>query len=101
MGRLDGKVAIVTGRGSGFGMGIVQKYVEEGAKTLILDIAPGTAHELEATYPGRVKYLKGDVSSRADWEQALALTLKEFGHLDIVVNNAGILICKVRHTRIV
>lgn len=91
-GSIAGKVAIVTGGGSGFGFGIAEKFVNEGAKVLILDIAPGKAPELEAR---GVRFLKGDVSLRETWERALETCLKEFGGVDIVVNNAGILIVKV------
>jgi NAD(P)-dependent dehydrogenase (short-subunit alcohol dehydrogenase family) len=92
--RLEGKVAIVTGGSSGFGLGIVKKFVEEGAKVLILDLnAEGGQKAIEAN-PG-AKFIQGDVSRRADWEKALEKVLAEFGKLDIVVNNAGILIVKV------
>jgi 3-oxoacyl-[acyl-carrier protein] reductase len=94
VGRLEGKVAIVTGGGSGFGLGIVQKYIEEGAKVLILDIKADGAEKLTAVHPGTI-FLQGNVSSRESWEKALEMVLKEFGRLDIVVNNAGILIVKV------
>ena len=93
-GKLGGKVAIVTGGGSGFGLGIAEKFAEEGAKVLITDINPGNGPKL-AESNSSIKFLKADVSSRADWEEALETALKEFGRLDIVVNNAGILIVKV------
>jgi NAD(P)-dependent dehydrogenase (short-subunit alcohol dehydrogenase family) len=91
--RLADKVAIVTGGSSGFGFGIVEKFIEEGCKCLILDITPGRASD-SLTSRG-VLFLQGDVSSRGTWEKALEIVLKEFGRLDIVVNNAGILIVKV------
>jgi len=91
-GQIEGKVAIVTGGGSGFGFGIAEKFVREGGKVLILDIAPGKALELESK---GVKFLKGDISLRETWEKALEICLREFGKVDIVVNNAGILIVKV------
>jgi NAD(P)-dependent dehydrogenase (short-subunit alcohol dehydrogenase family) len=93
-GKLQGKAAIVTGGGSGFGLAIAEKFAEEGAKVLITDVVPGNALKVAAANPS-IKFLKGDVSSRADWEKALETSLKEFGRLDIVVNNAGILIVKV------
>jgi NAD(P)-dependent dehydrogenase (short-subunit alcohol dehydrogenase family) len=93
-GRLQGKVAIVTGGGSGFGLAIAEKFAEEGAKVLITDVVPGNAPKVAAANPS-IKFMKADVSSRADWEKALETSLKEFGRLDIVVNNAGILIVKV------
>jgi NAD(P)-dependent dehydrogenase (short-subunit alcohol dehydrogenase family) len=93
-GRLQGKVAIVTGGSGGFGLGIVQKFVKEGAKVVILDINAEGGKKAESENPG-TKFVQGDVSARKDWETALDTALKEFGKLDIVVNNAGILIVKV------
>jgi 3-oxoacyl-[acyl-carrier protein] reductase len=93
-GKLEGKVAIVTGGGSGFGLGIAEKFADEGAKVLITDVNPGKGPKLAETNSS-IKFLKADVSSRADWEKALENALKQFGRLDIVVNNAGILIVKV------
>lgn len=82
--RLDGKRAIVTGGASGFGAGIVQKFVTEGAKVVVADInedlACATAEELGATAQ------KLDVADGASW-QALS---EAHGTPDILVNNAGI-----------
>jgi len=93
VGRLDGKVAIVTGGGHGFGLGIVEKFVAEGAKVVIFDINKETGEKAALTH--KVKFVQGDVSVKKDWEKALEVTLKEYGKLNIVVNNAGILIVKV------
>ena len=89
-----GKVAIVTGGSGGFRLGITQTFVKEGAKVVILDIDATGGKKAEANNPG-TKFVQGDVSSRKSWEEALDTALKEFGRLDIVVNNAGILIVKV------
>src|SRR5579859_5631529 len=94
VGKLEGKVAIVTGGSGGFGLGITQKFVKEGAKVVILDIDATRGKKAEQANPG-TKFVQGDVSSRKSWEEALETALKEFGRLDIVVNNAGILIVKV------
>jgi len=98
VGKLEGKVAIITGGSSGFGLGMATKFLEEGAKVLIMDINADGARAAFANQSG-IAYLQGDVSVREDWEAALAMTLKEFGKLDIVINNAGILIIKVGHLR--
>jgi NAD(P)-dependent dehydrogenase (short-subunit alcohol dehydrogenase family) len=95
VGRLEGKVAIVTGGGGGFGLGIVQKFVKEGAKVVIFDVNAEVGKKAEAAHTG-TKFFKGDVSVKKDWENALDTAVKDFGKLDIVVNNAGILIIKVR-----
>jgi NAD(P)-dependent dehydrogenase (short-subunit alcohol dehydrogenase family) len=85
--RLEGKVAIVTGAASGFGKGIATKFVEEGAKVLIADLSidAGTAVAKELG----CSFAKADVTKSADWQNLLEEAIKTFGHLDIVVNNAG------------
>jgi NAD(P)-dependent dehydrogenase (short-subunit alcohol dehydrogenase family) len=94
VGKLEGKVAIITGGGHGFGLGIVRKFVKEGAKVVIFDINAEQGKKAAAENPG-AKFAQGDVSVKKDWEKALQTALQEFGKLDIVVNNAGILIVKV------
>ncbi|KAK7417061.1 hypothetical protein QQX98_004822 [Neonectria punicea] len=87
LGRLDGKVAIITGAASGFGKGIATKFVHEGCKVLIADLSEeaGTAAAKELS----CSFKKADVTKKADWEALLSETLSVFGQLDIVVNNAG------------
>jgi len=86
-GRLEGKVAIVTGGGSGFGKGIAEKFVKEGAKVMIAELSPesgkAVANELGC------KSTVTNVTSRQDWENLLKATLETYGGLDIIVNNAG------------
>ncbi|KAL3465089.1 oxidoreductase [Aspergillus heterothallicus] len=90
-GRLNGKVAIVTGGGGGFGSGIVQKFVQEGAKVVVVDIQPSIADKVAEAYPPtQVVAVQADVSSQADWGRVLKLTIETFQYLDVVVNNAGV-----------
>lgn len=96
MGRLQGKVAIVTGAGSGFGEAIAHGFVAEGAHVIVADISvtggERVAQELrEKAYPngGSVLFLEADVTKRSDWEKALELAKEKFEKCDIVVNNAG------------
>jgi 3-oxoacyl-[acyl-carrier protein] reductase len=96
MGRLDGKVALVTGAGSGFGEAIAHAYAAQGAKVLIADIAVDNGQKVASaiaakSYPGAGEaiFVQLNVTKRGDWEQGLELAKEKFGKLDIVVNNAG------------
>lgn len=86
-GRVEGKVTIVTGGGGGFGKGIAEKFVAEGAKVVIADFAEEvgqkTASELKCDF------VKCNVTSREDWEKLLKFTDEKFGRVDCVINNAG------------
>lgn len=88
-GKLAGKVALVTGGGSGFGLAISEVYAREGAKLLIGDLnTTGVSHMAEK-YPDSVVLQTMNVTKRADWDAAVKTTLDKFGGLDILVNNAG------------
>lgn len=89
MGRLDGKVAIVTGGASGMGRATVKRFVEEGARVVIGDVQgePGAAFARELGSAARFKL--ADVSREADVEALVAHALDEFGQLDCMFNNAG------------
>jgi 3-oxoacyl-[acyl-carrier protein] reductase len=93
--RLSGKVAIVTGGGSGFGEGIAKRFAEEGAKIVVNDIddAGGkrvTAEIEKAHGQGSALYVHADVAKDADVRAMVEACLARFGRLDIMVNNAGI-----------
>jgi len=86
--RLQGKSAIVTGGGSGFGEGIVRKFAAEGAKVLIADRDEANARRVaEAT---GAQWLRADVTQAADVAAMVAAAVARCGGLDILVNNAGI-----------
>jgi NAD(P)-dependent dehydrogenase (short-subunit alcohol dehydrogenase family) len=89
-GRLDGKVAVITGGVSGIGLGTVELFVAEGAKVVAADIQDEKGAMLEQRFPGKVKYAHCDVTQEAEIEAALKLAESEFGGLDILFNNAGI-----------
>jgi 3-oxoacyl-[acyl-carrier protein] reductase len=91
-GRLQGKVAIVTGGGSGFGEGIAERFAAEGCAVVVNDIGRDAGERAAAGIRnggGRAQFVYGDVSKDADVAQLVAATLAHFGGLHIVVNNAG------------
>lgn len=90
-GRLQDKVAIVTGGGFGFGEGIVTKFIAEGAKVVVVDVNDANGERVAAAQPkGSAVFTHGDVTSEADWRKVRDTALAQFGRVDIVVNNAGI-----------
>ncbi|KAL5336672.1 hypothetical protein BJX70DRAFT_389849 [Aspergillus crustosus] len=86
-GRLRGKVAIVTGAGSGFGHGIAKKFVQEGATVIVADISKENGKRVAAELSSL--YIYTDVTRRDRWQALLKETLDVYNQLDIVVNNAG------------
>ena len=88
MARLTGKTAIVTGGASGFGAGIVRKFVAEGARVMIADIN-GDAAEALAKELGAIAQ-QVDVSRDASVNEMAGTAIARFGRLDILVNNAGV-----------
>src|SRR5262249_37224416 len=87
--RLDNKVALVTGGGSGFGKGIVETFAREGARVAVVDINGQPARGVGAAASNKAIAVRCDVSQGADVEHAVAATLDAFGTIDILVNNAG------------
>ncbi|HEX9064030.1 MAG TPA: glucose 1-dehydrogenase [Streptosporangiaceae bacterium] len=92
MGRLDGKVALVTGGARGMGKSHVRHFVAEGAKVVFGDLRDEQGIAVAADLgPDSARYLHHDVTSEADWTAAVTLATDAFGRLDILVNNAGVL----------
>lgn len=88
--RLQGKVAVVTGAGSGFGAGIARKFVAEGARVIVADLNLNAAMDVAAELGAATRALKADVSVAADVRGMLDAAERHFGPLDILVNNAGV-----------
>jgi NAD(P)-dependent dehydrogenase (short-subunit alcohol dehydrogenase family) len=89
-GRLDGKVAVVTGGCSGIGLGTVELFVREGAKVVVADIQDEKGAALAARLGDAVIYVHCDVLQEAEIVAALATAKSAFGGLDILFNNAGL-----------
>lgn len=90
--RLNNKIAIVTGGGSGFGEGIATTYAREGASVMIADVAEANGRRVVEAIKaagGTADFIRTDVSKSADVAALLEATLSAFGGLNIVVNNAG------------
>jgi 3alpha(or 20beta)-hydroxysteroid dehydrogenase len=89
MGRLDGKVALITGGARGMGKSHARHFAAEGARVVIGDVLDDRGQAV-AEGLGCV-YVHHDVTSEADWRAAVTATLEAYGRIDVLVNNAGIL----------
>ncbi len=91
MGRLDGKVALVTGAARGQGAEHAARFVAEGAKVVVADVLDDLGSEVVAGLGSDAHYVHLDVTDEHSWSAAIDETLTTFGRLDVLVNNAGIL----------
>jgi NAD(P)-dependent dehydrogenase (short-subunit alcohol dehydrogenase family) len=94
---LEGKAALITGAASGIGRGIAKRLAETGATVILLDINEEKGKEA-ASYinaqGGKAKFIQCDVRSNEDCKKAVEKSINEFGRIDILCNNAGIIIRK-------
>jgi NAD(P)-dependent dehydrogenase (short-subunit alcohol dehydrogenase family) len=93
MGRVEGKIAIVTGGASGIGRGCAMRLAEEGATVVITDIQDAMGKEtveLIQSAGGKAEFMHHDVTDEAAWEAIIDQTVNRYGGLHILVNNAGI-----------
>ena len=98
MGRLDGKVAIISGGARGQGAAEARLYAKEGARVVFGDIRDDEGRRVEAEIQelgGDAVYVHLDVTSEADWQRVVRDTINRYGRLDILVNNAAIIIPRV------
>lgn len=90
MGRVQGKVAIVTGGAMGIGAATARLLAEEGASVVVADVAEAEGQALVADLATPGLFLRHDVSSEADWDELARTVTARFGRIDILVNNAAI-----------
>lgn len=89
-GRLDGKVALITGAASGIGLGTTELFVSEGASVVAADVQDEKGARLEERFKDRVAYVRCDVTKETEIATACEAAKDRFGGLDILFNNAGI-----------
>ena len=97
MGRLEGKVAIISGASSGQGRDEVKLFCDEGAKVIFGDIQDEKGKALETEVrnsDGEATYVHLDVTSESDWQKAVSKSVELYGKLDILINNAGVFLRK-------
>ena len=88
MGRLDDKIAIVTGGGQGIGKAIAGKLAAEGATVVVTDMDEASAKETADALPGAIA-IRADVTDRQGVQAMVSRVVERFGHVDVLVNNAG------------
>jgi cyclopentanol dehydrogenase len=97
-GKLDGKVALISGGARGMGAAEAQAFAQEGARVVFGDVRDDEGRKVEAAVRaagGDVIYVHLDVADETDWRQAVRLAEDRHGKLDVLVNNAGIVIPRV------
>jgi cyclopentanol dehydrogenase len=98
MGKLDGKVALISGGARGQGAAEAETFAREGARVVFGDVRDGEGRKVEAAIRaagGEAVYVHLDVTREADWEAAVGTATGRHGRLDILINNAGIVIPRV------
>lgn len=90
LGRMEGKIALITGGASGLGRATAELFVSEGARVMIADIDTARGEALAASLGEAGGFVRLDVTDEADWKAAIAATQKRFGGLHVLVQSAGI-----------
>ncbi len=91
MGRLEGKIAIITGASRGMGASHARMFVAEGAKVLLTDMRVDVGDALAADLGNQAAFAEHDVTNADDWQRIVATAESHFGPVNVLVNNAGIL----------
>ena len=89
-GRLEGKVAVITGGASGIGEGTARRFVEEGARVIIADLQEEPGRALAAALGSSARFVHTDVTDESQIARVVDTAVAEFGTLDVMFNNAGI-----------
>jgi 3alpha(or 20beta)-hydroxysteroid dehydrogenase len=89
--RLTGKVAIVTGAARGQGAAITRAFAREGAQVVLGDVIDDEGKAVATDVGEAARYIHHDVTDEASWDEAVRTAVEEFGKLDVLINNAGIL----------
>lgn len=90
MGKLENKVAVITGGSAGIGKAAVVRFVQEGARVAIWDVAKDRGRALAEELGNKVRFFEVNTTDIASVEAATLATLEAFGRIDILINNAGI-----------
>jgi len=88
--RLGDKVALITGGASGMGQSEAILFAKEGAKVVVADVLEVEGRKVADSLGGAGRFVRLDVTSETDWEQAIAAAVSTYGKLNVLVNNAGI-----------
>jgi 3alpha(or 20beta)-hydroxysteroid dehydrogenase len=91
VGRLDGKVAIITGAARGQGAAIARRFAAEGAELVLGDVVDEEGKAVAEEIGAAARYVHHDVTDEASWDEAVRVATSEFGKLNVLINNAGIL----------
>ena len=91
MGRVEGKVCIITGAASGMGKADAVMLAEQGAFVVLTDLNEKDGQAVAAEIGERALFIKHNVTSESDWQHVVKTTVERFGRLDVLVNNAGMM----------
>jgi 3(or 17)beta-hydroxysteroid dehydrogenase len=89
-GRIAGKVALITGGASGLGRETAKLFIAEGARVVVTDINEKEGQKVQQELGPNVAFFRHDVTSETEWQSVVKQTVDRFGHLDILVQSAGI-----------
>ncbi len=92
MGRLDGKVAIITGAAQGTGAALARRFAAEGARLVLGDVKGDAGREVARSLGDQARFVDLDVRDEASWAEAVRVAVDTFGGVDVLVNNAAVLL---------